>query len=106
MLLTTSAPVSQCPKSVYAELYSGDRSSACAHRPQSELGSGAITKVSAEVSLRRTPDSCILTDQNGEPVAPQSTREDDEQEARGEHEGEEDDGWERSNDVKKATGVQ
>lgn len=46
-----------------------------------------------ELAIQEQAPSCILTDENGEPVAPQSTREDDEQEARSEHEGEEDDGF-------------
>lgn len=64
-VLTTRAPVSQCPKSVYAELYSGDRSSACAHREHSELGNGAITNVRAVGQLSCEAGSVIvLTDEN------------------------------------------
>lgn len=45
--LTTSMPVMKRPKSTYAELYSGEMSSARAQRLQIEFGSGARTNVSA-----------------------------------------------------------
>ena len=69
---------------MYAELYSDDSSSARAHLEHIELGSGASTNVRAGRELmERHRRDVWLTDEDGQPVAPECAGEDDEQEAHG-----------------------
>lgn len=64
-------PVKKRPKSIYAELYSGDRSSALAHLEHIELGNGARMNVRA---IRQTSapreNGVRRTDKDWKPVAP------------------------------------
>ena len=67
--LTTSMPVRKRPKSTYAELNSGERSSARAHREQIELGTGARTNVKATKEMvlfrMKKPEGDRRTDRRG-----------------------------------------